>query len=390
MSAKKSSDRIYFPYLDVIRFVAAFMIIVYHGYEAWRSWFGEVGFLSAGTYTELTGFGKLVNRFLGNLELGVDIFFLLSGFLITYILLKEKEKHGKINIKNFIIRRTLRIWPLYFLLIAIAPFLVSWLNVAEPNYLANALFVNNFHAIQTGKWTYPFAHFWSICIEEHFYLVWPFIIAFVPRRYLLKLFVSLILVSIAFRMYASINMEYPWFAIYLHTLSRMDVLIIGSAGALFYARRPFTINLSRFYRYALMIILIAALALEPVVRWDTIFLAGFKKFFYTGIIAVLLLDYNFNPKFRHIVKHNSIFHYFGKISYGIYMYGNILLLIVMKKMMMKWGIDNMYIYMLLLVSLSLIIPAISYELFEKPILRFKRRFAVIKTRQEFDRKETKK
>ncbi|MFW5767941.1 MAG: hypothetical protein ACOCXO_06190, partial [Bacteroidota bacterium] len=82
--------------------------------------------------------------------------------------------------------------------------------------------------------------------------------------------------------------------------------------------------------------------------------------------------------------------YFGKISYGIYMYGNILLLIVMKKMMMKWGIDNMYIYMLLLVSLSLIIPAISYELFEKPILRFKRRFAVIKTRQEFDRKETKK
>ncbi|MFW5768071.1 MAG: acyltransferase family protein, partial [Bacteroidota bacterium] len=284
MSAKKSSDRIYFPYLDVIRFVAAFMIIVYHGYEAWRSWFGEVGFLSAGTYTELTGFGKLVNRFLGNLELGVDIFFLLSGFLITYILLKEKEKHGKINIKNFIIRRTLRIWPLYFLLIAIAPFLVSWLNVAEPNYLANALFVNNFHAIQTGKWTYPFAHFWSICIEEHFYLVWPFIIAFVPRRYLLKLFVSLILVSIAFRMYASINMEYPWFAIYLHTLSRMDVLIIGSAGALFYARRPFTINLSRFYRYALMIILIAALALEPVVRWDTIFLAGFKKFFYTGII----------------------------------------------------------------------------------------------------------
>ncbi len=383
MSQTKGSGRIYFPYLDVIRFVAAFMIIIYHSYEAWRGWFGEVGFLSGDTYTTLTGFGKLVNRFLGNFEIGVDIFFLLSGFLITYILLMEKERYGKINIKNFLIRRTLRIWPLYFMLIAVAPFLVSWLNEDAPNYLANALFVSNFHTINTGKWMYPFAHFWSICIEEHFYLVWPFIIAFFPRKHLLKLFFALVLVSIGFRIYASMSMEHPWFAIYLHTLSRMDVLVIGSAGALFYAAKPFTINLSRVYRYGLMALLIAALALEPVVRWDTVFLAGFKKFFYTGVIAVLLLDYNFNPKFKHILPHNSIFHYFGKISYGIYMYGNIILLIIIKKMMIKWEIDNMFIYMGLVVGLSLLIPAISYELFEKPILKLKRRFSVIKTRKEF-------
>src|SRR6056297_394494 len=201
MSQTKGSGRIYFPYLDVIRFVAAFMIIIYHSYGSWRGWFGEVGFLSGDTYTTLTGFGKLVNRFLGNFEIGVDIFFLLSGFLITYILLMEKERYGKINIKNFLIRRTLRIWPLYFMLIAVAPFLVSWLNEDAPNYLANALFVSNFHTINTGKWMYPFAHFWSICIEEHFYLVWPFIIAFIPNKHLMKVFISLIIISIAFRMY---------------------------------------------------------------------------------------------------------------------------------------------------------------------------------------------
>lgn len=376
-----SSNRVYFPYLDVVRFIAAFMIIIYHGYEAWRGWFGEIGFLSGGTYTDLTAGGKLVHQTLKNFEIGVDVFFLLSGFLITYILIKEKEKFGKINIFNFIVRRTLRIWPLYFLLIAVAPFIVSWVNADTPNYLVNALFVNNFHAIQTTKWTYPFAHFWSICIEEHFYLVWPFIIAFIPNKHLMKVFISLIIFSIGFRMYSVMTADHPWYTLYLHTFSRMDVLVIGAIGAYFYAKKPFQINLSRYYRILLWIVLIAVFCLEPVVNWNSVFLGGFKKFFYIAVISLLLLDYNFNEKFRHVLKPNSIFHYFGKISYGIYMYGNILLLIIMKKIMMKWDISNLYLYMLFVTVLSLLIPAISYEIFERPILKLKRKFARIKTRR---------
>ena len=378
---QNTAKRVYFPYLDVVRFIAAFMIVIYHGYEAWRGWFGEIGFLSGGTYKTLTPFGKLINMMLKNFEIGVDIFFLLSGFLITYILIKEKERFGKINIFKFIVRRTLRIWPLYFLLIAVAPLLVSWLNANEPNYLVNALFVNNFHAIATQKWTYPFAHFWSICIEEHFYLIWPFIIMFIPNKHLMKVFATLILFSIGFRMYSVMTNDYPWFTLYLHTFSRMDILVLGAIGAWFYAKKPFKVNLSRYYRILLWVVLIAAFCLEPVVNWNSVFLAGFKKFFYMGIIAVLLLDYNFNDKFRHVLKPNSIFHYFGKISYGIYMYGNILLLIIMKKMMFKWEIDNLYVYILFVTVLSLLVPAISYELIEKPILKLKNRFSVIKTRR---------
>lgn len=376
-----STDRIYFPYLDVVRFIAAFMIIIYHGYEAWRGWFGEIGFFSGNTYTNLTPFGKFANQFLKNFEVGVDIFFLLSGFLITYILIKEKEKYNKINVFNFIVRRTLRIWPLYFLLIGIAPFLVSWLDADTPNYLANVLFVNNFHAIRTADWSYPFAHFWSICIEEHFYLLWPFIIGLVPKKHLLKIFFFIILVSVGFRVYATLGMEHTWYVIYLHTLSRMDVLVIGAIGAYFYSEKAFEFNISRFYRIAIWAILIFVFGMESIGNWNTVFLAGFKKYFYIGLISLLLLDYNFNKKFHHVLRPNSIFHYFGKISYGIYMYGNILLLIIMKKMMFKWEIHNLYIYMLLVASLSIIIPIISYELFERPILKLKRKFAVIKTRR---------
>lgn len=376
----KNSNKIYFAHLDVVRFLAAFMIVILHAYEAWVGWFGEVGMLSGGTYKELSFFGKFIDRFIRNLGMGVDIFFLLSGFLITYILIEEKKRYGKIAIKKFIIRRTIRIWPLYFMLIAAAPFIVSWVGSPNtPNYLPNIFFLNNFEGIRTQQWTYPFAHFWSICIEEHFYLIWPFIIAFIPNKRLLPVFASLIALSISFRLYSSFSMEYPWYTLYLHTLSRIDVLVIGAVGAYFYSEKPFEIKLNRLIRYILLTLLIVSLSIEPVELWNTHFLAGFKKFFYIGIISVLLLDYNFNLNFMHLLPRKSVFHYLGKVSYGIYMYSNILVLIVIKKFMWTFDSKNLWLYIFLNVSLSIIIPILSYELLEKHILKLNNRFRVIKT-----------
>ena len=376
----KASDKIYFQHLDVVRFLAAFMIVILHAYEAWVGWFGELGMLTGGTYHELSFFGKYIDRFIRNLGMGVDIFFLLSGFLITYILIEEKKRYNKIAITKFIIRRTLRIWPLYFILVAAAPFIISWVDSGDsPNYLYNILFLNNFEGIITQKWTYPFAHFWSICIEEHFYLVWPFIIAFIPNKRLLPVFASLIAMSILFRLYSSITMDYPWYTLYLHTLSRIDVLVIGAIGAYFYSEKPFEIKLNRMIRYILYILLIVSLCIEAVELWDTHFLAAFKKFFYIGIISVLLLDYNFNPKFIHLLPKKSVFHYLGKVSYGIYMYSNILVLIIIKKFMWTFDSKNLWLFILLNVSLSIIIPILSYELLEKHILKLNSRFRVIKT-----------
>ena len=372
-------DKIYFEHLDVVRFIAAFMIIILHSYEAWCGWYGEVGILSGGTYKELTTQGKFFDQFIRNLGVGVDIFFLISGFLITYILIEEKKRYKTIQIKNFIIRRTLRIWPLYLFIIGITPFLVSWLDSETPDYLANIFFIGNFEIIDSKTWTYPFAHFWSICIEEHFYLIWPFIILLVPNKKLLASFGILIFLSISFRLWTSYSMEHPWYTLFLHTLSRIDVLVIGAIGAYFYSKKPFIVKLNRTTRILLLCVLIISLAIEPIVLWDTPFLAGFKKFFFIGIIAILLLDYNFNPKFKHFLKKKSIIHYLGKVSYGIYMYGNILLLIIIKKIMWEFQINNMWVFFLIVTCLSLIIPILSYELFEKQILKLNKRFRVIKT-----------
>ena len=104
------------------------MIVIYHAYIAWKGWFGLPGVLSTGDYKTFTGLGMHVDQFLRNLPVGVDIFFFISGYLLTYLLVVEKEKYGKVNIPNFYIRRGLRIWPLYFFLVAVAPFLVNWLG----------------------------------------------------------------------------------------------------------------------------------------------------------------------------------------------------------------------------------------------------------------------
>lgn len=375
----KNTNRVYFEHLDVIRFVAAFMIIILHSYESWVGWYGQVGFLSGGTYKELTTFGKYADIFFRNMGIGVDIFFLISGFLITYILIEEKKRFSEINIKKFMIRRTLRIWPLYFLIIAFAPFLISWLDKPSPNYIPNILFVNNFATIRSEEWTYPFAHFWTICIEEHFYLVWPFLIAFVPNKRLIPVFVSIITFSIFFRLLSPSVVQDPWYVLYLHTLSRIDVLVIGSIGAYYYSEKPFKFKLNRLIRYILIVILFISLSIEPVDQWATYFMVGFKKYFYIGIISVLLLDYNFSSNFKHFLPKKSVIHYLGKVSYGIYMYSNIIILIVIKKFMWIFESRNMYLYFFLIVSLSIIVPIISYELIEKHILKINKRFRRIKT-----------
>ncbi len=354
------------------------MVVLLHAYEGWCGWYGHPGILTHGTYKDFSTGGKYVDQLMKNLGIGVDIFFLLSGFLITYILLEEKKKYQKINIGKFMIRRTLRIWPLYFLLVILSPLIVSWLDsTPTPNYLANIFFVGNFDIIHIERWVYPFSHFWSICIEEHFYLVWPFLIAFVPKKHLLSLFSMIIIGSIAFRVYSCYSLVYPWYTLFLHTLSRIDVLVIGALGALFYSEKPYAFALPRVVRFSLFAILVFALSLESVSLWDSILMAGFKKYFYIGIISVLLLDYNFNSTRKHRLPKNSWIHYFGRVSYGIYMYSNIILLIVIKKIMWENQITNIWVFFGLVISLSILIPIISYELFEKHFLKISKRFRII-------------
>ena len=105
----------------------------------------------------------------------VTIFFALSGFLITYLLLHEKDKTGTVHITKFYVRRALRIWPLYFLFIILA--VLASDKALDSNFLYYIFFSGNLALVL--KATYPYlAHYWSLGVEEQFYLFWPWVMRF--------------------------------------------------------------------------------------------------------------------------------------------------------------------------------------------------------------------
>lgn len=377
---EKKNTAVYIPQFDIIRFFAAFMIIIYHSYIAWKGWYSIPGVLTQGDYKTFTVAGLHIDQFLRNLPIGVDIFFFISGYLLTYLLVMEKEKYGKVNIPKFYIRRGLRIWPLYFFLIAVAPFLISWLGEKHPVYWPNLIFLNNFQTIWSETWDYPFAHFWSICIEEHFYLFWPLIMALVPVKRLPLAITLLIGFSWGYKIYTYLFLPANWYHLYLHTFSRMDVILLGGLLAVYYIRKPFTFRLNRGVFYLLFAFIVLLLAYDDCSNFGNLFNGVLRKPVYMLLMGLLMMDYLYNPeRGKWLTKFRPLL-YLGKASYGIYMYGNILVLVVIKKIMYGFQITNIYVYFALIFVLSLLIPVISYELLEKPFLKLKQRFSLVKTR----------
>ena len=314
------------------------------------------------------------------MPVGVDIFFFISGYLLTYLLVAEKQKFNRVDIPKFYIRRGLRIWPLYFFLVAIAPLLINWLGEKHPVYWPTIAMINNFQTIWTQSWDYPFSHFWSICIEEHFYLIWPVIVAFVPNKKLISAIALLIGLSWGYKIYTYMFLPGNWYHLYLHTLSRMDIILLGGMLAVIYLKKPFTFRVSNTVMAGIIAFLVIMMAYDDMSNYENIFNGVLRKSIYMVLLAIPLMDFLFNDKRRNRILEFKPLLYLGKISYGIYMYGNILVLVVIKKIMYGFHINNIYLYFTLIIILSLIIPVISYELLEKPFLKLKQRFSLIKTR----------
>jgi peptidoglycan/LPS O-acetylase OafA/YrhL len=168
---------------------------------------------------------------------GVDLFFVLSGFLITGVLLDAKEKPH--YFRNFFIRRALRIFPLYYSVLALA--FVARALVGESHLFGNAnpawlwLYGTNF-VLATGKTFGVFDHFWSLAIEEHFYLVWPVLVWLLNQRQLL-LVTILLWIATALLRAAMVFGDYSAQVIYVLTFTRLDSLAAGALLALV-ARGP--------------------------------------------------------------------------------------------------------------------------------------------------------
>ncbi|MBC7449622.1 MAG: acyltransferase [Hymenobacteraceae bacterium] len=356
----------YFASLDVVRFLAAAMVLFYHAHGHWATLPAVQAFTTATTKRQWAA--TKLHDVTNNFPAGVDLFFLLSGFLITYLLLAERARFGRIDLKAFYARRILRIWPLYYLCLAMVPVLHQYYNDRVPNMWQFVAFAGNFNLMRHGWSSIAVNHLWSICIEEHFYLIWPLLVGLAPVRRLPTIFGAVMLLSVGVRLYYFWFVPDSYMALLLHTLCRWDLLALGSLFA--YAAYFRAIRL-RVPRAARVLIYVGGALLfvnDAYGEWNTVFAVVTKRYLYALLAAFAIGHILYAPDAFVRWRRQTPIHYFGKISYGIYMYHGFVIFFLIREF--SWFYDRFFIGWVLL--FTLLLATISYELIEKPLLRLKK------------------
>ena len=356
-----ATTTVQFRGLDILRCCAALAIVIYHS-----------------TLNLKDLISKAPAALLHNLPVGVDFFFLISGFLITYLLLAEKERAGTISLGRFYLRRALRIFPLYYAIIGIA-WWVHHETTPEIDIDSFLYFFGNFWIID-HSWTVATLNpLWSLSIEEQFYLVIPLLVLLIPTRRLPLLFGSIVVLSLAFRAYNTITAP-NWMVIYCHTLSRCDVLALGGWLAWRHFTQPIRLQLPRWTLWVALFYLALLLTTIDAADYTSLNFAVFKKHLYLLPLTFIFCFVLFNNPDEPVAVPGIIgraANYLGKISYGLYMYHSPI--IFMLGDYPELYNNNLFILPFVVLLLTIVVAALSYELFEKQILRLKRRFEVVRT-----------
>ena len=376
----------YLPALDGVRALAVISVIIYHANKKW----------------------------LGGGFLGVEVFFVISGFLITSLLIAESEQHGSINLKSFWLRRARRLLPALWVMLALV---VVYCSLFERDMLGNlrgdviAALVYGFNWFQiwvgTSYFTafdfVPLRHLWSLAVEEQFYLFWPlimFAVAKLGRRRLPLVGLLFGLTAVAIAVLTAITYraghiatitETPeqYMSLLGHQVSRIDFLFLGTfsrAGGLFLGAalavfwRPWVLGsspigtrgqlLDMVFLAGLGGLAVTTVVFRDVVEVTNVGTAGYDLlfrggFFIVGLASVAVIAAAVHPTatMTHHLLGNRVMTYIGQRSYGLYLY--------------HWPVFQMYrrfagqgltpYEFVLLMLLSLAITELSYRYVEMPV-----------------------
>ena len=377
-------NKIYFDNLDSIRFIAAMMVFLQHGMSA--------------SYKYLpvkdTFWDHLLNV-VSNGGTGVSIFFVLSGFLITYLLISEYELKSRVEISNFYIRRILRIWPLYFAVVFFSfllyPFLKKMIGMNNPlgsNIIYHLLFLSNFDVIHVqtfcpGKDAMSQGITWSVSIEEQFYLFWPLIFTFLPRRLWVYAILLVITVSLLFRMNHMQNSS----VIYFHTLS---VLVdSGIGGLMAYLIKKYTVVKTFFENsstktHGLFFIVTIILLLYGSKIFQYPYSTALNRSIISVSFALVIASQALTNRNSILNLKNLTFaNKWGKYTYGIYLIHPIAITLLDVTLRIghisRENFFRSFSFGLASFILTLIMSKLSYDYYESRFIRLKDKFAVIKT-----------
>ena len=365
--------------LDGLRGIAVVLVMALHLFKR-AAYFTEHPVLLA--FTKLTTVGWV----------GVDIFFTLSGFLITSILLKSKT--GEHYFRNFYVRRALRIFPLYYAAIAVVLFLAPKVEEEFTNQLSVALPIM---LLYQQNWAMLFKDFhitqyllitWSLAIEEQFYLIWPFIVYKLDRERLVKFSIGYILISITARTLGTLlwpNLAQASTFFYYTSFARFEEMLFGGLLAVFVT---YDGAMEKIRRYALPLFLISFtvfIALHiltlpgsphPEHASLPLTLGGYTTaaLFTIGLIGIFITH---PPRdfFRRFFA-NPVLTFLGKYSYSMYLFHMSAALILLD---VFWhsglrGWKPYFLYPITTYIVTVIIALLTWHLLEKHMLGLKKYF----------------
>ena len=358
----------------MLRFFAFLMVFLHHAFPHDPAFWTKLGFPMF--------LAQIVAGIGATGALGVSLFFVLSSYLITELLLREKDLTGTLDIRSFYIRRILRIWPLYFAFLALAVAL-HWVVPGQHVTLRAGLWFS----FLAGNWFIVFHGFptsvifplWSVSIEEQFYITWPAIVRRVTETGMLVGAGLLLVVATASRVYLGIHHTLES-DVWCNTFVQLDPIAIGILLAvLLKGEVP---RLSKPARGAMLLAGITGLALGALyfgIKSDPItttrIVLGYPSVAIGG--ALVLLSVLRNGKKRA----NPVLVYLGRISYGLYVFHVLGLMI--SDFTVHDQAANLFRYSLrvgVALAATIAMAAVSYRWLETPFLGLKQRFTHVLSR----------
>jgi len=357
--------KLYLPGLLGLRFIAAFTVYFAHLQQA-MSW------------VRLPPFPIQHSTTMAND--GVTLFFVLSGFLITYLLLTEKLATGTIQIQHFYTRRLLRIWPLYYLFTFFTFFAIPNLPFVQFPHLDMTvdgdfyqrfwLYIFMSPHVAITLFTHPGVGgpLWSVGVEEYFYVLWPQILKRLTNALPIG-FAIVILIPMAARIYGGATLGLFFY------FCRVDCMAIGALAAWIYLYKR---HLAEHLFSAPIQFVAYSLAIRHIRH--TVSYGVFTDLVYSSVFAVIILNIAMN-KNTFVRLENRFFRFMGEISYGFYVFQWLVNVICIKILIRSGGIEDPFLRDVTLLastfSMTTALATLSYHYWEKRFLILKNRYETI-------------
>ncbi len=378
-----SQSKKYLPNLDALRFFAA-SAVVFHHIELHKFRFGKDSLFQ----------NQFWKHFVGQAgEMSVWFFFTLSGFLITKLLMEELQKTNKISVFHFYIRRSLRIWPLYFLIsvlglvvlpivspyLPLEPFIREGIAITQSDYyfwtivivyltFSLHMFMNQLPAVWGSNQS------WSIGAEEHFYLLWPWFLILFFNKIFVALFV-VILIKIILNVFSGLVVEFlgPSFVFiktWMHTW-RIECMALGGIAAMSIESNILKKIILPIWGQVLLSAVILAFWFEKKIFGVS------SSVILPVCYAIFIANAAYSPRFF-LKLENRHLKDMGTISYGIYMFHPIVVYIVFGYLDHYWIFNwreypfyyNLFAYVFIF-GFTILVSSLSYRFMESWFLQLK-------------------